>query len=165
MSVSQEHPGDPCSNSRGHSHVCVRHSGSWAFRPATYFPRRSLTLLRLFFQVPSSRLRGLCIRSSIFLPLTLQRGASLKTSSFHDKIRKLELCNGEHVLSSVDMTPVNNKSPMSPPKEASPSPSLPSSSAGVPHALDSSSPPQVSALRALHRCEDDELPMLLPLPH
>ncbi|XP_057408273.1 F-actin-monooxygenase MICAL2 isoform X5 [Balaenoptera acutorostrata] len=43
-----------------------------------------------------------------------------------------------------NMTPVNNKSPMSPPKEASPSPSLPSSSAGVPHALDSSSPPQVT---------------------
>ncbi|XP_007471473.1 PREDICTED: MICAL C-terminal-like protein [Lipotes vexillifer] len=42
------------------------------------------------------------------------------------------------------MTPVNNERPMSPPKEASPSPSLPSSSAGVPHALDSSSPPQVT---------------------
>ncbi|XP_068411523.1 F-actin-monooxygenase MICAL2 isoform X1 [Eschrichtius robustus] len=44
-----------------------------------------------------------------------------------------------------NMTPVNNKRPMSPPKEASPLPSLPSSSsAGVPHALDSSSPPQVT---------------------
>ncbi|XP_026971163.1 F-actin-monooxygenase MICAL2 isoform X4 [Sagmatias obliquidens] len=48
-----------------------------------------------------------------------------------------------------NMTPVNNKRPMAPPKEASPSPSpspsLPSSSsAGVPHALDSFSPPQVT---------------------
>ncbi|TKC33374.1 hypothetical protein EI555_005477, partial [Monodon monoceros] len=45
------------------------------------------------------------------------------------------------------MTPMNNKRPMAPPKEASPSPSpsLPSSSsAGVPHALDSFSPPQVT---------------------
>ncbi|XP_036717946.1 F-actin-monooxygenase MICAL2 isoform X1 [Balaenoptera musculus] len=44
-----------------------------------------------------------------------------------------------------NMTPVNNKRPMSPPNEASPLPSLPSSSsAGVPHALDSSSPPPVT---------------------
>ncbi|XP_049569741.1 F-actin-monooxygenase MICAL2 isoform X2 [Orcinus orca] len=48
-----------------------------------------------------------------------------------------------------NMTPVNNKRPMAPPKEASPSPSpspsLPSSSsAGVPQALDSLSPPQVT---------------------
>ncbi|XP_022411361.1 F-actin-monooxygenase MICAL2 isoform X5 [Delphinapterus leucas] len=46
-----------------------------------------------------------------------------------------------------NMTPMNNKRPMAPPKEASPSPSpsLPSSSsAGVPHALDSFSPPQVT---------------------
>lgn len=109
--------------------------------------------------------------SSIFLPLTLFiERLHCKPPLLMVKIRKPQVCNGKHGLSSVGLTPANNERIMSPPKEASslspssssPSPSLPSSSSAdvSRNALDGSSPPQVSALRALLRCEEGELPVL-----